>query len=273
MLQQQFVMRGNGKLTDYNMALNNRKGFKSIFFVLLLCCFSIQGVAWAQPHNKDSALISRHRPGMFWYLTGWRPAKSGKLRKYDRLIVDLNYNILADPKLIKTRPFASIGWGIHTMSDIPLTRGNTVSLGIGLTYKHQKVGMQGMFQSDSTGQYTLFYRDSIAPNTSKYRFGNHQVVLPLELRFRQNKWNHIKFHIGGSIGYRFRTYQKWIDPNGEKRRDVSLNDVNPWVYGVHMRFGIRNIALFGEYTISPAFKNSKSTKIQGVTFGLSFSIF
>lgn len=265
-------MLGDGKIIAWKMKLIEFV-ITRLFLTAAVFLFVGHQQALAQPHNEDSTLISKHRPGMFWYLTGWRPARTEKLRKYDRLIFDVTYNTLLDPKMIKTRTFASIGWNVNTMWDIPLTRGNTVSLGLGLAYKHQKVGMYGMVQSDTTGNYSLFYRDSILPTTSKYRFGTHQLAIPIELRFRQNKWNHVKFHMGGSIGYRLTTYQKWKDANGDIQRNRDLNDVNPWVVSVHARLGIRNWALYSAYSFSPHFKDSKSTKIQGLTFGVSISLF
>lgn len=229
--------------------------------------------AFAQPHNKDSMLISKHRPGLLWYNTGWKPAKEGKLRKYDRLIFDLTYNTLLDPKFVKSRPAASIGWNVNTMWDIPLTKGNTVSLGIGLAYKHQKSGITNYFAPDSTNRFTRFISDSTTNQFSKVRFGNHMVSLPIELRFRQNKWLHVKFHLGGSIGYRLSTYEKYYESDGNFRKIKNLPDLNRLVYGAHMRFGLRSIALFADYYISPNFKHKESAKIQGLTFGLSISIF
>lgn len=261
-------MLGVGKIIEYLMGWK----IKHKVFGLLLIFFSISS-SHAQPHNKDSLLISRHRPGLLWYNTGWKPSKKGKLRKYDRLIVDLTYNMLLDPKVTKTRPLASIGWNINTMWDIPLTEGNTVSLGIGLAYKHQKTGLTNYFTPDSTNKYTQFISDSTTGLYSKVRFGNHMVSLPIELRFRQNKWSHVKFHVGGSIGYRFSTYQKYYEENGDFRKVKNLPDINRLVYGAHLRFGLRAIALFADYYISPNFKSKESAKIQGLTFGLSISVF
>lgn len=245
---------------------------KLSFLIGFLFLISSEAV-WAQPHNEDSMLVSRHRPGILWYNTGWRPAKEGKLRKYDRLIVDLTYNTLMDPKFLRSRPLASIGWNINTMWDVPFTKGNTVSLGIGLAYKHQRVGISGYFEGDSLGHVTNYQAQHTSPNFSDVRFGNHMVSLPIELRFRQNKWSHVKFHIGGSIGYRFSTYQKFTDGQGSAQKWKNLPDVNRLVYGAHLRFGLRSIALFADYTISPNFKHKESAKIQGLTFGLSISVF
>ena len=244
-------------------------------FLKLLPIFlllSFQGLA--QPNGKDSSLVSRHRPGIFWFYTGFRPAKPGKLRKYDRLILDVTYNqLLSSGGGVKANPWRSFGCNVNTMWDVPLNNGNTLSLGIGFAYKYQKTGPKGLFFADSTNSYTHYFPDSSYSDYRKNTFGNHIIALPVELRFRTRKWEHFKVHLGGSIGYRLQTFQKlWPEKkHAEKYRD--LPDQNRLVYGVHMRIGIRNWALFADYTLAPQFKSSKSDKISALAFGVSLSVF
>lgn len=241
----------------------------------LLPCFlllSFQGLA--QPHGRDSALVSRHRPGILWYNTGWRPAKPGKLRKYDRLILDVTYNQLQKSGSgVAANPWRSFGCNINGMWDIPVTNGNTVSIGIGLAYKYQKTGPKGLFFPDSSNRYTHYFADSSYADYRKNTFGNHILALPVELRFRTPKWQHFKFHIGGSIGYRMQTFQKLWPEHHAAVKNKDLPDVNRLVYGVHMRVGIRNWALFADYTLAPQFKSGKSEQINLLAFGVSLSLF
>lgn len=243
--------------------------FLKLLTVFLLISF--QGVAQLQ--GKDSSLVSRHRPGIFWYNTGWRPARPGKLRKYDRLIIDVTYNQLMNPGSIRSNPWRSFGCNINTMWDIPITDGNTVSFGIGLAYKYQKTGPKGLFFADSTNSFTNYYPDSSYTDYRKNTFGNHILALPVEFRLRSPKWQHVKMHIGGSIGYRLQTFQKVWPQHQHAIKNKSLPDRNPLVYGVHMRIGIRNWALFADYTLAPQFKSSKSEQISALAFGVSLSIF
>ena len=171
-------------------------------------------------------MVSGHRPGLFWYNTGWRPAKPGKLRKYDRLIIDVTYNQLMRSGSIKSNPWRSFGCNINTMWDIPITNGNTVSLGIGLAYKYQKTGPKGLFFADSSNSFTHYYADSSYSNYRKNTFGNHILALPVEFRFRTPKWQHFKMHIGGSIGYRLQTFQKVWPEHKHAVKDLTLPDVN-----------------------------------------------
>ena len=242
------------------------------FLKLLVCLlFTIQG--FAQPNGKDSNFVSRHRPGIFWYNTGWRPAKPGKLRKYDRLIVDVTYNQLLLTGAVKQNAARSFGCNINTMWDIPITNGNTISFGIGLAYKFQKTGPKGLFFKDITDSFTRYYADSSYMDYRKNTFGNHMLAVPVEFRFRTSKWQHFKMHIGGSIGYRLQTFQKVWPEHKHAVKDRTLPDVNRLVYGVHLRIGIRNWALFADYTLAPQFRSSKSDKINALAFGVSLSIF
>lgn len=256
-------MPGNGNNIAWKMK------FLKLLPIFLLLSFN----GLAQPVGKDSMLVSRHRPGIFWFYTGFRPARPGKLRKYDRIIIDVTYNQLLRSGSIKANPLRSFGCNINTMWDIPITNGNTVSLGLGLAYKYQKTGPKGLFFADTTNLYTNYFADSSYSDYRKNTFGNHILALPVELRFRTPKWQHFKLHIGGSIGYRLQTFQKLWPEGKHAVKNKDLPDRNRLVYGVHIRMGIRNWALFADYTLSPQFKSSKSDKINALAFGISLSLF
>lgn len=100
--------------------------------------------------------------------------------------------------------------------------------------------------------------------------------IPLELRFHKESWKHFKFHIGGKVGYQANMFSKLIYGSGSDRdvvKDYGFPDLNPLVYGVHVRFGLRNWALYGSYNLNPIFKSSESTKLHQLQFGLSISLF
>ena len=52
-----------------------------------------------------------------------------------------------------------------------------------------------------------------------------------------------------------------------------MADVNKLNYAVHMRFGIRNWALFGSYNLNGLFKSNESVKLNLLQFGLSLSLY
>jgi hypothetical protein len=98
----------------------------------------------------------------------------------------------------------------------------------------------------------------------------------LEFRFRTKGWKHIKFHVGGKIGYQANIYSKVIseDKNGKYvAKDYSFADINRWVYSAHMRLGIRNWAIYGSYNLNTLFSNRASTQLNLLQLGISISLF
>lgn len=243
-----------------------------IFF--LLCACSLQ----AQYDGQDSLIKSRYRPGFMWFYTGLRPADVEKPRKYNRLMVDVSYSMLLkdNKELIETLPISSIGTGIHLMFDKPLTKRNGIALGYGLSYKIQRAGYKGSFSTMVTPVDVEYIEYTSAQNTiiNKQSFVNQSLAIPLELRFRMKKWRHVKFHLGGFVGYRLLTYTK-VHTNESKyilkSRLTNFNE--PLDYGVHLRFGIRNWAIFGSYSFAKQFKNENSVVVNPISFGLTISLF
>ncbi len=243
--------------------------------ISLLICLLLALPVFAQYDGKDPGIASRFRPGFLWYNTGWRPAKEGKPRKYDRLMIDLTYNDwVNDSALFLVKP-NSIGCNINGMWDLPLNEGNGVAIGIGVSYRYQRVSYDGAMVRDSINRSTnwVLFNDT---QTSYDRsvFGSHAFAVPLELRFRMKKWRHLKFHLGGFIGYRVQTFTKtWSNDKKIVVKDQSFFDNDPLFYGIHARIGIRNWALFASYTLTKQFKSDKSTSLQPIAFGITISLF
>lgn len=229
----------------------------------------------AQYDGKDPQIASRFRPGFMWFDTGLRPAKVGKPRKYDRLMVDITYNDwINDSALFLVKP-TSIGCNINGMWDIPLNEGNGVALGIGLSYRYQRVNFNGEMLRDTMGQCTEWVLHPSGKSVyDKSVFGSHAFAVPLELRFRMKKWRHLKLHLGGYIGYRTQTYTKvWTNGGDRFVKDKHFFDDEPFFYGLHARIGLRNWALFADYSLTRQFKSDKSASLQPIAFGLTISIF
>lgn len=242
--------------------------------VLLFCLVSLS--LSAQYDGKDPEIASRFRPGFMWFNTGWGPAKVGKPRKYDRLMVDLAYNDwINDSALFLVKP-TSIGFNVHAMWDIPLNKGNGAALGIGFSYRHQHMRYDGLMLRDSANQSTTWQLTDNSQNAGfdKSVFGSHAIAVPVELRFRMKKWRHAKLHIGGYIGYRAQIYTKvWTNGQETVTRDRHFYDNNTLFYGVHARLGIRNWALFADYCFAEQFKSSQSTNLRPVALGITVSLF
>lgn len=245
---------------------------KYINTLLYIACIQL---LIAQYDGKDSLIASRFRPGVMWFNTGWRPAKIGRPRKYDRLIIDMNFTMWQSKPAFHTPLKGSVGWSAHAMWDIPLTNGNTVSLGWGFSYRHQRVGLTGPLLMDSAQTSTTYFPNAVVtPLYSKSVFGMHLLALPIELRFRMEKWRHVKLHIGGSVGYCLQSYQKtWYNGQNEHVKMVNALDVTPWIFAAHARFGIRNWAVFANYNFVHQFTLKQSSRLTPFTFGIALSVF
>lgn len=220
---------------------------------------------------------SRYRPGIFWFFSGLSPAKKNANIKYDRLMVDLVYNGWYGDRKYFSSPWTSIGFNISTMFDIPMTRNGLASFGIGLTYSHLNNRSAIDFQRDFTNKTTqVKIPPGNNPTIKRRHFGANFIEIPIEFRLRTKGWQHFKIMIGGKFGYNFNSYVKHTKTIKDKKYKIIQNnfpDLNPFRYGVTLRLGIRNWAIFGAYYFSPLFKNSNSTQLYPFSLGITISLF
>lgn len=231
---------------------------------------------FAQYSSEGEDLISRFRPGTMWFFTGLRPAIPEKVTKYDRLMFDVTYNTWSgDIKPFRSK-WNSIGLNTSFMFDIPLTKGNTVSFGTGLSHSIFKIhSASHIFVTDSSNIFTKHYLSAGFIPDQNYICGN-SISVPLEFRFRTKGWKHFKVHAGGKIGYQLNLYSKVVT-NGENgkyiQKDHDFADVSRLIYSAHVRIGIRNWALFGSYNFNTLFSNRSSVKLNVLQVGLTISLF
>lgn len=247
--------------------------FLSIAFLAILS-FS----AAAQDPSPQPNLISRFRPGAIWFLTGYRPAQTEKVRKYDRLIFDLTYNDWTGDRQPFNNKWNSIGFNTNLMFDIPITKGNTMSLGLGICHSLYRISYSYLqFQVDTSNTVTnLNEIQTFAPDLDKHFLCGNSLSIPVELRFRSPKWQHFKVHLGAKVGYTFTTYTKEVFDASNGKLVVKNNqfpDIHRLLYSAHARIGFRNFALFGSYQFSPVFSNAGSTHLNILQLGLSISLF
>lgn len=243
--------------------------------VLLFCGLFIVEGAKAQ-YDSYGEEISRFHPGTMWWFTGLRPADSAKMRKYDRLMFDFTYNTWEGDVEPFENNWNSLGFNTNLLFDIPLVPGNTLALGTGLCHSITTVRHNNYLVVDSTSTLTDYGKAlGTIPFNSSSLIGN-SLSIPLELRIRSKGWRHVKLHVGGKIGYQLNLYNKtvFILKDGKVvERNHNYPDVERFIYSVHARIGIRNLAFFGSYGLNPIFKNSKSTKLYNLQFGITLSLF
>lgn len=239
-----------------------------LFMLLILNCFA---------QDQDIDIMSRHRPGFMWYYTGIKPAIPEKVRKYDRLIFDITYNdwISKSQKPFKVSPL-SIGFNTNLMFDIPLTKGNTQSFGIGIAYGLYRVQMKDFFVRNDKDESTTLISDISQYGIDKSVFKYNSLSIPMEFRFRGKNWKHAKFHIGGKVSYLFHpntNLSSKISGITSLQKTIGFHDFNHLNASAHMRFGIRNWSFYASYNFLKLFKNKSSVQLNPFQIGLSISLF
>jgi hypothetical protein len=258
-------MRGIGK-SEFDM-LNKL----SVLVVLYLLPLTVLG-----QYNSKGDLKSRFRPGVMWYYTGIRPGETEKVRKYDRLIFDVTYNSWNGDLKPFSNEAISLGLNTNLMFDIPLAKGNKVALGIGFAHEFRNVRHDNLFKSDSTSTFTFYELKDSLSTYSKSFLGGNSFSIPIELRFRNEGWKHVKFHLGARIGFQANLFNRSVNKvDGIKQIDkqIGFPDVNRLTYGIHARLGIRNWALFANYSLNPIFSKAESVQLNFLQFGLSLSLY
>lgn len=238
-----------------------------IFILFLIIWTSLDG-------QQDPDLVSRHRPGIFWYFTGLRPLKDTDIRKYDRLILDLTYNDWLGAVSPFENNLNSIGINTNLMFDIRSKKHQALSLGWGFAYAYSKISTNKKL-IESNSNIVVLSNKSQLDNYDQNFIKSHRFYVPLELRFASKKWNRFKFIIGANVGIQPFLNQIFLTKSdGEKEYFTNvLSDRNLLSYGVHFRAGTRSLALFGSYQFNSLFKSRESVKLHPFQFGLSLSLF
>ena len=245
---------------------------KNTFLLLMILCFTLPSFG----QTSDNKLISRYKPGIGWYYSGIQPYEEGKLRKYDRLVVDIVYSDWTGDRDAFQSPWTSIGFNAALLFDKVITKENTFSIGWGLGFSHTNNRTKQLFQSNTEAGNTQSVDLESNSTISRAKFSANYIELPIELRFRTKGYQHFKFMLGGKIGYQLNAYTKTTQEINNQRYSVkayNFPDNNPLRYGVTARIGIRNWALYGAYYFSPLFTNRESIQLTPLELGVSISLF
>lgn len=251
--------------------------------VRIILIFTLTSIAsfssFSQYNEKGVKEVSRFRPGSMWFYSGLRPSKINKAHKYDRLIFDLTYNDWIGDEDLFENNICSIGFNSSFMFDIPLIKGNLVSLGIGLSYEYKNIRHDNQFVVNNIENTSIYQENQVEIESVKFKKSSlrgNSVCVPLELRFRNKSWKHFKFHLGGKVGFQINNLSKRvyeIDGYKEVYKSYHFPDLNQLIYSIHVRVGLRNWALYFSYNLNPIFSNQYSTRLNLVQMGVSVSLF
>lgn len=240
---------------------------------LIFSCISL--LSFGQ-YNSEGEAKSRFRPGIMWYNTGWKPAKPGKPRKYDRLMFDITYNDwTGDRKTFKMQG-PSMGMNVSWLFEFPIVKKNLVSFAIGPGYGFYNLRHDMPVVYSEINKATIFGDEQDTGYFGKRKLIGHELSIPVEFRFRTNGWRHFKVHIGGKIGYQLSLFEKAKFVQNDldvTQKNHSSSDINRLVYSTHVRLGIRNFAIYGSYNFNPFYSGNGSTKLHLIQLGLTLSLF
>lgn len=264
------VNRSKSFIKFAQLQVSMKLSFQIAIIFLAICMYG-SAQEESQPENK-----SRFRPGIMWYNTGWKPAKPGKVPKYDRLMFDITYNDwIGDRKTFKMKG-PSMGMNVNWLFEFPLVKNNLLSIAFGPSYGFYNLRHDMPIVYDEAGKYTQFGDLEDQGYFGKRRLVGHQLAIPVEFRIRTKGFKHFKVHLGGKIGYQLALTEKAkFEQEGEmmKTKIKASDDVNRLVYSAHVRIGIRNFALYGSYNFNPFYGNANSTQLHLLQLGLTVSLF
>lgn len=252
---------------------------RNIIVLVLILSFSYSPIT-AQTAEGNDGVNSRIRPGIGWFYSGLSPFEEGKTHKFDRLVIDVVYNDWQGDIKAFNSPWTSIGFNGAFMFDFPFTKNNTVGMGFGLGFSHYVNRTAITFDKNYIDGVTVIspLQPDVADQHFKMAF--NYLEIPIEFRFRipygEKDKQHVKFLIGGKIGYRLTSSTKTtIGSKAQKHavKEIRLPDSNPLRYGVTARIGIRNWSIFGAYYFSPLFKSEESVRLFPFSLGVSMSLF
>ena len=226
--------------------------------------------------QKDDDLVSRSRPGLFWFFNGNRPLSDADFRKYDRCIIEATYNSwIGDGDLAPFQnEWNSIGYHFSLNKDIQLKSTERVTFGLGMGYSYLNHSLDRVFINTSHESVDTEYpspEDSLV--FSKLTI--HQFYIPLEIRLKSRGWKHVKFILGARIGVQPAIFSKtkYWENETEQYYENRMQDMRWFYTSVYCRLGIRNWSLVGIFHPLNLFPSEQSVQLMPFQLGLSLSLF
>jgi hypothetical protein len=166
----------------------------------------------------------------------------------------------------------SIGVNINLMADKQIGVNEVFSIGYGIRFAFNNMRSNAYMNIiDSIGAT----RYDIIPDSlriDKHKFTTNFFEIPLELRFRFYMGEKsYRVTLGGVVGFRMRSFERWRD--GDLRfKEYNHPDVARLRYGGFLRIGGEHTAIYVGYYANPVFKNSASSQLNLLNFGINFAI-
>lgn len=249
-------------------------GTKQQIIAICALALSLASTSCGSIRNRTLMVVDEVKPNVESAFQGVHAKEPENGAKRDRLMLDVHYNDwLGERSEVKTG-WRSIGFNWNFYHDMPLNKKSTVSIATGLRFGKTVIQHDGVFTFyyATTNSVLLPSQSFPGINRTNQRFVQSHLELPLELRFRGVNKKSYRLTLGGSIGIRLNSYERWREGSDKFR---AYNHVNKmlWRAGAYMRLGYHRWSFYGAYYLTPWFQGNYNSKLNTVQVGVSFSFF
>ena len=197
---------------------------------------------------------------------------TGDRQSETRLLVDYNWETWDKSPSEVELGYFSFGVNVHLMKDFPFSEKSNFSVGIGVGLSshsvHSNSGIVVQTNLKTNEEFTALIPYGKNYTYYKNKLATNYIDLPLEFRFKTKGNKPFRLSIGGKFGVLVNGHTKVRDENG-KRKNYTLNNINPYRYGIQFRTGIGRFNLHGFYSLSSLFLPNKGTIIYPYSIGVS----
>ncbi len=192
------------------------------------------------------------------------------IERQNRIVIDVtNEQWIDGAKEIKMKWYS---WGLSfsRMFEYPFSKKFSIAFGPAVRTLHHYNNAQ-FFQYINSSNTIV---DSLVPYRSTVSYSANKLVLSYvdlcsELRIKGGKKNNFKFFIGFRGGYMFNNHIKFVDGK-TKYKKYNIDGVEKFSFGPTLRIGFGNVCIYGNYLMTPVYKNNSNQKINTMSVGLSF---
>lgn len=200
------------------------------------------------------------------------PESVTKLKKSDRVMLDLYYDVWQGIPSDITLKSIQPGFTLSSVQDFPIGNSNfAVSIGAAITAHnlHWDAGIT----LDTLG-ITQLYKlpDDIEYKVNKFTLSYLEV--PFEIRFRTKSVNTFRVYAGFKYGILLQEHTKFRgdDPNSDaeyKFKEYKHKNISKYTFGPTLRIGYKWFNLFAAYSMVPVFQKDKGPQMYPVSVGIS----
>jgi hypothetical protein len=196
-----------------------------------------------------------------------------KLKKSDRVILDLYYDVWQGVPSDITLKAIQPGIRLSSMQDYPIGNSN-FAVAFGAAINVHNLHSDALITYDSLNNTVLRPMPAdIKYNTNKHTFTYLEV--PLEIRFRTKGVNTFRLYAGFKYGLLLQEHTKFVgdDPNSDNKikfKSYKHRNIANYSFGPTLRIGYKWANIYASYSMVSVYKKDKGPEMFPISIGLSF---